>query len=683
MLKNRRLSTIITTFISLAVALSMLLLFYNVNRNMTEQLKTSALNTMKTSLDARQQIISEYISNSETLLITYSKAPCIAALLKDPQNPERQKVAQRYTENYYKELTSWEGIYTADWNSHVLAHCNKDTVGITCREGDALKELQDSMSQANGLYNTGIIVSPASKKLTLSMYCPVYDQDGTTVLGYVGGGPFAEGLQTIFDSLQVEGLKNATCSMINVKTNMHIFNENADLMATEIKDNSTLAVIEKIRSNEKQTDNSLEYTQKKKGTYLSLYKYMPDRGWAVILSDNEKEIYAKAYTSMRVLGIICIISYLLIVFLTWSVVRYCVNPLKMIEQDILRLKNLDLSPSSTKSKYKNQNHEVSNIYAAMDSLYATFSEIVSTLNQCSNSLNESSNTMTGASSALIDCVNDNSATTEELAASINVTNSCIEEVFNEISKLRDIVISVESKVQSSNEHSQALIKTAGKMKNIATDSLETSEIKVAENRKHIETAIVNLQSLTRINDMVSQILDITEQTNLLSLNASIEAARAGEAGKGFAVVASEIGSLANSSSETASQIQAICNETNVNIENIKNCFNDILNFMEQDVSSKFNDFAEISTESNNAVAIIHNLINEINELSTAFVQSLTQIRNEIDTVQSASCENEQSIDDIVEKIEKTNLTAETLKNIVNINQENASSLRNIIDQFTE
>ena len=117
MLKNRKLSTIITAAISIVVAVCIALLFLIANRNMTTAMKDTAMDNMKTSLEAKTKVIEEYVANAEDLLIAYSKAPAIKELLKNPNDKQLQKVAQEYTVQYYEGLDQWEGLYTGEWNT--------------------------------------------------------------------------------------------------------------------------------------------------------------------------------------------------------------------------------------------------------------------------------------------------------------------------------------------------------------------------------------------------------------------------------------------------------------------------------------------------------------------------------------------------------------------------------------
>ena len=74
-------------------------------------------------------------------------------------------------------------------------------------------------------------------------------------------------------------------------------------------------------------------------------------------------------------------------------------------------------------------------------------------------------------------------------------------------------------------------------------------------KKDLEEALNKVSVVKNISAMSDSIMSISEQTNLLSLNASIEAARAGEHGKGFAVVANEVKKLAEQSTSTVTDIQ--------------------------------------------------------------------------------------------------------------------------------
>ena len=289
--------------------------------------------------------------------------------------------------------------------------------------------------------------------------------------------------------------------------------------------------------------------------------------------------------------------------------------------------------------------------------------------------------MRTVSNNLMGSVEDNCTTTAELSASILNTNSSIETVTGEVEKIHDIVEDISDSVQDGSKKSDTLIQTANTMSKTASDTLGNNTKKVEETKKNIEIAMANLQSLVKINEMATQILDITNQTNLLSLNASIEAARAGEAGRGFAVVAGEIGSLAENSSETVNQIQALCVDANKSIESIKVCFEDIIAFMETDVSGKFQEFATMAGQYETVVNDIREVIQNIHNKTSVFSESATNIREQINNVRIASNDNEQGVDDIIVKNDLTTQTAESIIKIADLNQSNVEAIKEILDMF--
>ncbi|MDE5891511.1 MAG: methyl-accepting chemotaxis protein, partial [Acetatifactor sp.] len=645
-------------------------------------MRDTAVDNMQTSLEDKTAIIEEYVDKAEKLLIAYSKAPVVAELLKAPQDAGITEVAQAYTESFYAGLEGWEGIYIAEWNTHVLTHSNPAVVGITTREGEPLKQLQDAMTAAGDIYNTGIIVSPASQKLALSLYCPVYDKDGVTILGYVGGAQFADSLKELLDGLGVKGMENARYYMINTATGVHIFDEDEERMSTPIQDEMLQSVITAVEGNASPVGN-MEYISDEGVKSIAVYEAIPERGWAVVLSDSQSEIYQEAYANRNILVVICAAAYVLIVVLVWLSVRLCVRPLEVVRKSIVHMKNLELQAPVELGKYVGGKSETGQIASAMESLYDTLRGIVSTLQSCTESLELSTGTMNDATNTLIESVSDNSATTEQLAASIITTNGAIANVVGEIEKISELVGYVADKVNVGEEKSRELIQTAENMKSMAGNALQESEIKIRQNRSNIEAAMVNLQSLTRVNEMANQILEIATQTNLLSLNASIEAARAGEQGRGFAVVAQEIGNLASHSSATAKQISDICEEINSNIANVQDCVDDIIGFMEGDVSRWFGEFTGIANEYGNSVADIWSAIGEIEESSNGFVSSISSIRDRMGVIQTASKESEEGVDEIVSKIERTSVTAEELQNVGGTNRNNAREISSIIERFTQ
>lgn len=678
--KNRKMSTVIALGAAIIAIICMAILYVISSRTTSKAMETAAMNNMSTAMNLQMGIINQFVAESERSMKQYGSAPAVQNVCKNPDDPAAVSAAQKYTEQFFATLDSWEGVYTSNWNTTVLAHSSVSAVGMTTRTGDALAPYQATMTESpGGFFDGGAFVSPASGQLILNLRMAIYDTDGKTPIGLVGGGPFVSGLGNILDQYGVAGLKEAQYYVLNSASSSYVFCPDEAMVAQPIEDANHLKLVEKALAGS--TEGNLTYKAANGKEHMLMYIVIPETGWIIAMDDNTDEIFAESRALQRELLVICAVICAVIAAFLYMLAKFITKPLELVESAIGELGSLNLKEKQYIRKYVNGKGEVGKIAAATYKMTDSLSGIVGTLEDCARSLKDSAGTMGETSSTLVDCSVDNMATSQQLSAGIYNTNEAIEHVNQEIGHITELVESVAEKVREGDRKSESLMVSTVDMVNLAHETLQNTEKKIGDTKEDIEVGMSNLQSLSKINDMANQILDITSQTNLLSLNASIEAARAGEAGRGFAVVADEIGKLAVNSSETVGEIQKICKETNHNIESIQKCFSDIIEFMENDVVQYFTQMAAKTEEYHGSVEDIRLTIDEIDSVSGTVAASVTNISDQVKNIHYASTDNESGIKNIVEKADVTNSIVETINNLTAENQTNTQQINDIIGRF--
>lgn len=677
-MRNLKMRVVITGMVATVCLIAFVLIFSIISSKIKGNMQQDAMDNMETVLIAREKIVEDYVEQGKNVLIAFSHASELKALLADEDDKQAYRAAMDYNIRFYQKLEGWEAIYLADWNSKVLTHVTEGPVGMILRkDADTLKLLQDNILGTE-VFIPGILVSPASGQLMLSMYYRITDASGRPI-GFVGGGSYANVLSAKLNSVVAAGLPNAAGYMINVGSKEHIINADPELAGQPIEDAMLLQVIDAINAGAQ--NGTINYRTADGVDSIAMYRYIPEYKWAMVISDAEDEVYASAHGSLKSIALIFFMAFILLAATTTGAVVYAVAPLTKITTSIAKLETLDLTDDAVLAEYVGCKSEIGQIATAVDTLRTSLREIIDTLSACSDSLYTSAGDMDSEARSLMDNVMENSGVTEELAASILSTNEAISEADARVADIRGMVKNMLSNMERSRELSNEMSSSADNMHTTAVDLLKESEKSIESNRSSMSATIEDLKSLSQINTLADEILEITSQTNLLSLNASIEAARAGDAGRGFAVVAGEIGNLANNSSKTANDIQSICAETNSNIEATQKCFDNVITYLQKDVADAFDKFADGAASYSNDVETVKSAIVEVTDSASELEKALNIIAQQMETVRAASKDNSYGVDEIVAKNESATTTAEKITKAVDVNAENAAELKKIVSRF--
>lgn len=265
------------------------------------------------------------------------------------------------------------------------------------------------------------------------------------------------------------------------------------------------------------------------------------------------------------------------------------------------------------------------------------------------------------------------ALTEVMTMSMSETKESAQEEFNEIDQLATAMSEMSSTVQTVAEHAQnasSLTENASHQAGTGQQFVKQTIGKMSELSKDIAASAeaVNQveERVVAIGSVVGTIQGISEQTNLLALNAAIEAARAGEAGRGFAVVADEVRNLAQRTQNATVEIQDM-------ISHLQASANSAVNLMEKSVVEAA-DGVDLVTNAGRELDGIVQQVQQINDMNF-------QIATAAGQQSSVAEEMNQNLTNVRELVEASVTVVSELLETSEIMQSNAEELDRKITVF--
>lgn len=509
----------------------------------------------------------------------------------------------------------------------------------------------------------------------ISYIVPIYDKSGNSI-GIVGMDIDFSTITNVVDETKVYDtgyafLTNASGSIMH-----HKELENGAALAEQ--DDSLDKVVSMLADDKRQGEVAGYSYQ---GTKMQCVYYNLGNGMKFLLTAPRTEIYTEAAKLTVMIGIAVLLSILICGIAGIFVGSSISKPIRLLTGVITQTAHLDFKPTAAGSRLRKQKDEIGVMSREIHQMRKILREMITQLNQTEGTILRNVNNLDSIMKENNIRAEDNSASTQEMAAGMEETSEHTQAIVQSISEVKRNSENIYQLAQDGENNSQEILKRAGQMERLSRESSDKTNSMYEVMREKTNLAIEQSKAVQRINELTEDIKEISSQTNLLALNANIEAARAGDAGRGFAVVATEIGGLATQTLNTVDNINTIVSEVNAAVSNMTECITTMMGFLENTVLGDYGMFRESGgqyrADADAFIGVMGQIKNAIEELDSYIENIAGTVEDINDTVSQSS----EGISLIAEKSSET--TATTMEGYEKLQESRKSVdiLREIVEKF--
>ena len=307
----------------------------------------------------------------------------------------------------------------------------------------------------------------------------------------------------------------------------------------------------------------------------------------------------------------------------------------------------------------------------------TLQNIMSNIISNSNVLDGVVGNVASSVAASSDNANDISAIMEELSATMEEVSATTNSVSENTTAAEGKVQKMADQTKVMSQYAQDMKKRATGLEHTATENMNSTNEMIGEITTEMNQALENSKSVEKVAQLTADILSISSQTNLLALNASIEAARAGEAGKGFAVVADEIRQLADSSRETANNIQTINEQVIEAVQGLVVSSEKIVGYINENILPDYRAFVQGGQQYNDDATHIDNTMAEYASEAQDILATMMEMTEAIEGISRAVEESANGVTDAATNID---FLVQSMSTVNGQMEENSTVAKNLKEE---